>query len=129
MRGLCLTIMLSVMCVVAVGQTPADLVLRNGKIVTVDQKIGEVQALAARDGRIVAVGSEDEIKRYIGPSTQIIDLKGHLAIPGFIEGHGHFTSIGSAMQTLNLMGVKNWKEVILLPKKKRLGKSSQWVME
>ena len=45
------------------GQAPADLVLRNGKIVTVDEKIGEVRALAARDGRIVAVGSEAEIQR------------------------------------------------------------------
>jgi len=93
---------------------PADLVLRNGKIVTVDDKIGTVQALAARGDRIVKVGSNVEIAKYVGDSTRVIDLKGKLAIPGFIEGHGHFTGIGRAKQVLDLMHVRNWEEVVAM---------------
>src|SRR5580658_6199623 len=70
---------------------PADLVLRNGKIVTVEASVPEVQALAARGGKIVAVGTNEQMLAYVGSATKVIDLGGRLAIPGFIEGHGHFT--------------------------------------
>lgn len=93
---------------------PADLVLRNGKIVTVDDALGTVTALAIRGDRIVAVGKDSEIGRYIVESTKIIDLRGKMAMPGFIEGHAHFTGIGDAMQKLDLMHVKNWQEVVAM---------------
>src|SRR5262245_12597756 len=72
---------------------PADFVLRGGKIVTLDAAKPEVQALAARNGAIVALGTNAEIARYVGPATQVVELRGRLAIPGFIEGHAHFTRI------------------------------------
>jgi cytosine/adenosine deaminase-related metal-dependent hydrolase len=75
---------------------PADLVLLNGRIVTVDPDRPEAQAVAARGQWIVAVGSDQEIRAHIGPQTQVIDLEGRLAIPGFVEGHGHFLGLGSA---------------------------------
>ena len=90
----------------------ADMILRNGKIVTVDEAIGEVQAIAIRGDRILAVGSNAQMKALTDDSTMIIDLKGKLAIPGFIEGHGHFTSLGDAKMNLDLMAVRNWGEVI-----------------
>ena len=93
---------------------PADLVLKNGKIVTVDESIPEAQALAVRGDTIVAVGSDKQIESYIGDATQVIDLDGKLAIPGFIESHGHFTGIGRAKMQLGLMKVKNWDEVIAM---------------
>src|ERR1022692_3083389 len=71
---------------------PADLVIRNGKIVTMESSVPEVQALAARGGKIIAVGTNQQMLAYIGSSTKVIDLSGRLAVPGFIEGHGHFTS-------------------------------------
>jgi len=52
---------------------PADLVVRNGRIVTVDAAVPEAQALASKDGKIVAVGSNADIAKYIGSSTQVID--------------------------------------------------------
>src|SRR5262245_15589302 len=73
------------------GQAPADLVLTNGRIVTLDDARPEAQALAVSGGRIEALGSTDEIKPLIGPATKVIDLQGQLAIPGLIESHGHFT--------------------------------------
>jgi hypothetical protein len=92
----------------------ADLVLTNGKIVTLEAKQPQVTALAAKDGRILALGSDQEIQRYVGPTTKRIDLKGALAVPGFIEGHGHFTSLGRSLRVLNLTKTKNWDDVLKL---------------
>ena len=93
---------------------PADLVLKNGKIVTVDESIPEAQALAVSGDVIVAMGSDKKIEPYIGETTRVIDLDGKLAIPGFVESHGHFTSIGRSKMQLDLTKVKNWDEVIAL---------------
>ena len=94
------------------GDDAADLVLRNGKIVTLDASRPEAQALAARDGRIVSVGSDADVESLIGPETRVIDLDGQLAIPGFIEGHAHYTGVGLSKLQLNLMDVANWDEVV-----------------
>lgn len=93
---------------------PADLVFRGGKIVTLDPKKPEAQALAARGERIIAVGTNNEIKPLIGPRTRVIDLQGKLAVPGFIEGHGHLCGLGDALQTLDLSKARDWDEVITL---------------
>ncbi len=92
----------------------ADLVLRNGIIVTVDDVIPEAEALAVRGDRIVAVGRSAEIDRYIGDQTQVVDLEGRLAIPGFIEGHGHFLGIGDAQLQLDLTGAESWPEIVAM---------------
>ena len=92
----------------------ADLVLRNGNIVTLDDATPEAQALAVRDGRIVAVGSDSEIDAYVGSETKVIDLEGRTVIPGFIEGHAHFTGVGNANLQLNLTDVANWDEIIAM---------------
>ncbi len=92
----------------------ADLVLRNGNIVTVDDANPEAQALAAKDGRIVALGSDADIEQYIGSNTEVIDLDGMTAIPGLIEGHGHFMGVGSANLQLKLGDVANWDEIVAM---------------
>jgi predicted amidohydrolase YtcJ len=98
-------------CSESPGQT-ADLVLNHGKVVTVDEAVPDGEAVAVLDGRILAVGSDAEIEAYIGEGTQVIDLAGQLAIPGFIDSHVHFSGIGSARLQLNLMEVANWDEVV-----------------
>lgn len=95
---------------------PATLVIHHGKIATVDDQKPEAQALAARGDTIVAVGTDAEIAAHVGPRTRVIDLAGRRAIPGFIEGHGHFTGVGESRIVLNLMGVKNWDEVVAMVK-------------
>jgi predicted amidohydrolase YtcJ len=64
------------------------LVLYNGKVLTVDRGFTVAEAVAVRDGRILAVGTSDEIKRLIGPSTRAIDLAGRTVVPGFIDSDG-----------------------------------------
>jgi predicted amidohydrolase YtcJ len=90
----------------------ADLVLRGGTVVTVDENVPDGQAIAMHADTIIAVGSNREIRAYIGPNTEVIDLDGALAIPGFIESHGHFLGIGDANMQLDLMSVANWGEIV-----------------
>ncbi len=69
------------LCGTTVFAQPADLVLRNGKIVTLEKSAAQAQGLAARGGKIVAIGSDKTVDALVGPSTKVIDLKGRLAIP------------------------------------------------
>jgi predicted amidohydrolase YtcJ len=108
---------------------PADLVLRNGKIVTMEASAPEAQGLAARNGRIVAVGSNQDMLRFIGPSTKLIDLQGRLAVPGLIEGHGHFMSLGESKTELNLRDAKNWDEIVaMVAAAAREAKPGEWIL-
>jgi predicted amidohydrolase YtcJ len=107
---------------------PADLVLTNGKIVTVFDAMPEVQALAVRADRIVGMGTSAEVRRLVGPATRVVDLQGQLAIPGFIEGHGHFTGVGAAELQLKLMQATSWEEIVSMVAAAVKGaKPGQWI--
>lgn len=90
----------------------ADLILTNGKIVTVDDETPEAQALAVKADTIMAIGSVEEIEALRGANTAVIDLDGQLAIPGFIEGHGHYLGLGNAKMILALAGTSSWQEIL-----------------
>jgi predicted amidohydrolase YtcJ len=104
--------LLAAACSAAPQVEPADLVLRNGHVVTMDSAAPDAEAIAIRGHNIVAVGTNDDIAPYIGRSTDVIELDGRLAVPGFIEGHGHFMGLGEARMNLDLTEVRNWDEVI-----------------
>jgi predicted amidohydrolase YtcJ len=91
---------------------PADLVLMSGNVVTVDDGMPQAEAVAIRGGVIQAVGTDAEIDAFVGSGTEVVDLAGRTAIPGFIEGHGHYMGVGESTLQLNLMEVANWQEVI-----------------
>src|SRR6188768_3284897 len=67
----------------------ADTVLLNGKVLTVDRASSTREALAIRDGRIVAVGTTADVRRLAGSTTRVIDLQGRTVIPGLIDSHMH----------------------------------------
>jgi predicted amidohydrolase YtcJ len=96
------------------AQNPADLVLRNGKIVTLDPAQSEVHSIAIRNGRIVALGQAADAPSLTGRATRVVDLEGKLAIPGFIEGHGHFMAVGEAQMSLNLRTARNWDDIVAM---------------
>jgi len=113
----------------AVHAQPADLVLRNGKIVTMDPAMPTARFLAARGGRIVALGDDSGAQQWIGPGARVIDLKGQLAIPGFIEGHGHFTSIGEYRQGLDLREARLWDDIVAqVARAASLAKPGEWIV-
>jgi hypothetical protein len=92
----------------------AELVLRGGKIVTVDDDIQQAEAIAVAGDTILAVGGDDHIGAFIGPETRVIELEGQLAIPGFIESHAHFASMGEAGSRLNLTETSSWEEIVAM---------------
>ncbi|MCP4567225.1 MAG: amidohydrolase [FCB group bacterium] len=107
----------------------ADLVLLNGKIVTIDTVLPEAQALAVVSGHIVAIGKDDEIRPYVGSKTEVIDLNGRLAIPGFIDGHAHFLGVGYAKMKLDLMAARNWDEITaMVAKAVEKAAPGEWIL-
>ncbi len=73
---------------------PTDLILTNGVILTLDSLDTKSEAIAVKDGKILSVGSNDEISKLSGPRTKVIDLKGRTATPGLISTHDHFQQHG-----------------------------------
>ncbi|PIE14216.1 MAG: hydrolase [Rhodobacterales bacterium] len=80
----------------ALAADPADRVLKNADVYTVDAKNPNAQAIAIDDGKIVFVGSNDKVAEYIGKDTKVDDLKGKFVLPGFIDTHAHF-ALGAAI--------------------------------
>lgn len=91
---------------------PADLVLVGGNVVTLDPARPRAEALAVKGDRIAAVGTDEEIRRLVGPATRVLDLGGRLAVPGLIEGHAHFLSLGQSKRILELGSARTWDEVV-----------------
>jgi predicted amidohydrolase YtcJ len=96
----------------AFAAEPAELVLRGGVFITCDARNSQAQAIAVSKGRIVAVGSEADVKPLIGPSTQVIDLAGRVVTPGFIECHGHLLSLGQQRIDVDLAPCRTWEECV-----------------
>jgi predicted amidohydrolase YtcJ len=92
----------------------ADLILVNGIVITVDPDRPEAEAVAIRDGRILAVGTTTEIRALANRRTEVVDLAGRTVTPGFIEGHGHFTGLGQSRMILDLMPTTTWDEIVEL---------------
>ena len=108
---------------------PVDLVIKNGRIVTLDKKHPEVEALAARGGKIIALGSNEDIDKVAPNPKKTIDLDGELVIPGFIEGHAHFVGLGQSRMMLNLMHVESWDEVVeMVAEAAKKAKPGEWIV-
>ncbi len=93
-------------------QFQADLVFRNGNMYTVDDDRPKAEAVAIDKGRIVFVGSNVEVEKWISERTIIIDLEGKTMTPGLIEGHGHFLSMGRAKLEVDLNGTESYEELV-----------------
>jgi predicted amidohydrolase YtcJ len=95
----------------------ADLLLINGKIITVDAKDSIAQAVAIQKGRIVAVGSNAEIRKYAAKDTRIIDLRGRTATPGLIDSHCHFDETNT-IYDLDLSNIQSVAEAVDMVRQK-----------
>ena len=84
------------------GVEPADVVLRGGKVVTMDGQRRIAQAVAVRDGRIAFVGSDADAAKRIGADTKVIELGGRMLMPGFVDAHLHALAGGRALLLCDL---------------------------
>jgi hypothetical protein len=92
---------------------PADLVIVGGTIVTMVDQTPQVEALAARDGRVVAVGTVSEVRPYIGAETTVLELPdGALVTPGLADAHAHLWSLGRSQLQLDLAGAEGWGAIV-----------------
>ena len=122
-------ILLTIGCAQQPTVEPATMVLRNGKIVTVDDARPEAQAIAIRGDKVAALGTNDEMQAYVGPATQVIDLGGQTAIPGLIESHGHFMGLGQSKMVFDLMDVKDWNEIVgMVEAAAKQAKPGEWIL-
>jgi predicted amidohydrolase YtcJ/beta-lactamase class A len=110
------------------GVPMADLVLTHGRLWTGDKNRPWVEAMASRGERIIALGTQDDIQKLVGPRTRVIDLKGQLALPGFIDDHTHFMPGGFQLLSVDLRDAGTQKEFARRIKEKavKLG-SGKWV--
>lgn len=92
-------------------QSP-DLIITNAHIVTVDESLPEAEAIAIRDGIIIAVGDAATIEALAGSRTEVKDAQGRLVTPGFIDAHAHFWGVGSLRLQLDLLGKPSWQSIV-----------------
>jgi predicted amidohydrolase YtcJ len=113
--GLLVALLVAIFPSLANAQRYADTILRNGKILTVDARFRTVQALAIKDGKILATGTVAQIARYGGRNTQVTDLAGATVIPGLIDNHFHFTrGVETWHQQARFEGVDSRQQALLL---------------
>ena len=91
---------------------PADLIFTNGIIYTVNEAQPTAEAVAVKDGMILAVGTSEEIEKHRAENTEVIDLQGETMTPGLVESHAHLMGIGYNKLELDLMYVKTYDELV-----------------
>ncbi len=89
----------------------ADIILTGGTIITMNPEQPEAEALAIRGNRIVFVGNADEVKTFQGKGTEVFDLAGAFAYPGFVDAHAHLYNLGRLLNELNLTGTASINEI------------------
>ena len=103
---------LAAFCSLSAQSRPADLIVTNARIYTVDESRPVVSALAVRDGRVLFTGSLREAMALRGTGTRVVDLGGRTVIPGMVDAHAHLLGLGQSLRTVNLVGARSYDEVI-----------------
>ena len=90
----------------------ADLIIENGVIYTMNDLNPLIEAVAIKNGKIIGIGSKNDIKPFKSKNTKILDLEGYTMTPGLIEGHGHFMGLGYSKMRLDLSTAANYNELV-----------------
>ena len=108
----------------------ADVILVNGKIVTVDDRFTIAQAVAIKGQRVAAVGSNAEIRGRAANGTRVIDLQGRTVIPGLIDNHAHFIRVAEKWHyEMRLDGITSRKQVVqMVEDRARVAKPGEWIV-
>lgn len=123
------SVLIAVTAAIKAQQPAPDLILTNGKIVTVDERFTIAQAAAVRGERIIAVGTSQEIGRLAGPATRRIDLSGRTVLPGLIDNHMHLLRYGTTWKyEVRWDGVETRKEALgLLRARAETVQPGEWI--
>ena len=103
-----------------------DLIIYNGEIHTLDDNNSVVEAIAVKDGNIQELGTSEDIQKL--KATKTVDAKQAFVMPGFIEGHAHFSSLGYSLINLNFMKTKSWDEIVkMVEEKVKDAEPGEWI--
>lgn len=133
MRGIPALLLLALATLIrpstARAQTPADLVVLDAVVHTMDPERPRAAALAVAEGRIVAVGSTQEIEAHRGDGTEVIDAGGRAVVPGLIDAHAHVENLGEILRTLDLVGTSGPEEIARLVREAAAGRPpGEWIV-
>ena len=107
---------------------PADLVLLGGTVRTLDPRLPAASALAVSGGRVAAVGTEAQVRPLIGPGTRVVDLRGGIAYPGFVDAHAHVYGLGQGLRHLDLTQAGSEADVAAMVRGAAQGKApGEWI--
>ncbi len=109
---ICLVFLVQFVTLANAQQFHADLVVTNANIHTMDKKRPTARAIAVSGSKIIAIGSDTEVKRFIGPATKQVDAGGRLVIPGFNDAHVHFLETGQQLSSVDLRDAKTPQEFV-----------------
>lgn len=122
-------VMLLAACIGPERTEPADLVLRGGKVATVDADFSIHEAIAVKGDKIIFVGSNKDIDEYISPETKVIELEGKLVLPGLIDSHAHLHSLGEELTYLNITGTTSFSQIVdIVAEKVKTVEPSEWII-
>lgn len=106
----------------------ADLVIMGGKVATVDNDFSIAEAVAVQNNKIIFVGANQDVKKYITDKTKVIELNGELVLPGLIDSHGHLTGYGKALEHIDLVGTNSFQDVLDLVKERvKTAEQGEWI--
>ncbi|HRD08021.1 MAG TPA: amidohydrolase family protein, partial [Saprospiraceae bacterium] len=107
---------------------PVDLIIHNADIYTVDPALPKATGLAVSKGKIIFVGKSNEVLRMKNPDTKVIDARGHFVMPGFIEGHGHFSGLGFSLVNLNFLTARSWEQIVgMVEERVKTAAEDSWI--
>jgi predicted amidohydrolase YtcJ len=111
------------------AKQPADLIVTNARIYTVDDSHPFVSAMAVRDGRVQFVGSEREALLLRGASTQMVDANGQTVIPGITDAHGHLFELGTSLRNIDLNDTRSFTDVVArVGTRARTAAANTWIL-
>ena len=89
----------------------SDLVIKNANIYAVDT-VYTGDAMAIKDGVILQIDTWENIEKWIDENTEIVDAEGNFVMPGFIEGHGHYSGLAYSLINLNFLTSRSWEDIV-----------------
>jgi len=126
MRKLALLLAISILMACS-SRKQIDLLVYNAQIYTVDSLFSQAEAMAIKDGKIVAIGNKADLNKEF-EANDSLDAQGKSIYPGFIDGHAHFLAYGQGLQTVDLVGTKSWAEIVEKVKNFAVQNPEGWIL-